>query len=77
MDKDKIIEMLKSLPQEFFENAYIISVGNDNPSKLRFQMRYDAELARVLQDANRWNYKVDINGFLDFERDDGLIIVMT
>jgi len=76
MDKDKIIKVLKSLPQEFYENAYAIYV-NDSIRLIKIQMKYDSDLVIKLKNANKWKYDISDSGFMEFVRDDGLEITMT
>jgi len=72
MDK---IEILKSLPQEFYETAYVIPIGQ--PVFVSFQMKYNSKLVKALRDANRWKHEFDNNGFIEFTRDDGIKVLMT
>ena len=76
MDKDKLIQALSNLPEEFFTPAYVITAWDNKP--ISIQMKYNKELIKELVDANRWQHEIiRDNGFMKFERDDGLEVIMT
>lgn len=78
MNKDKIIKVLESLPQEIFEASYTINLWeNIDIKRITFQMKYNAKLVKTLEDANRWKHHIDGNGYVNFIRDDGIKLIMT
>lgn len=75
MDKAKIIQVLDSLPEEWFNIAYVVTIYKE---VIKIQMEYNSNLVKELINANRWEHRIENdNGFMEFKRDDGLEITMT
>jgi len=77
MNKDKIIEILKSLPREFYEDAYEISIWKSEEN-IQFKMEYNPNVVKKLMGGNKWQYGYDtVNGYIEFTNDNGILITMT
>lgn len=75
MDKDKLIQALTNLPEEWIKNAYCIDIWDFR--EIKIQMKYNQNIVKELTDGNRWQHEIDSNGLMVFKRDDGLGITMT
>ena len=75
MDKFTLIQTLTDMPVEFFKTAYVITAWDDK--SISIQMKYNKALVKQLINGNKWTYKIDPNGLVEFKRDDGLEVIMT